>query len=236
MLTHLPRSSMVFLLLVFNLFWTLCFFPFIWKTSSIIFIPKMGKPLDYPASFLLISLSSCVSKLFKRVILSRLLIFLESDSILSPRQAVFRPVRSTLDQILFPSQSIFDGFDKPRPGSWTILSTIDFRKLSTLSGIPPFSINSFRLASLLALLVGLNLSFLISARLRGSSKSQKLLLSSPSTCSTRIRSWPNFFINYLPASLPFSVSCSLFMLTIWPFCFSSHSVPTAVEAIQGALF
>ena len=37
------------------------------------------------------------------------------------------------------------------------------QKLSTLSGIPPFSTNSFRLASLLALLVGLNLSFLIGA-------------------------------------------------------------------------
>ena len=34
-------------------------------------------------------------------------------------------------------------------------------KLLTLSGIPPFSTNSFRLASLLALLVGLNLFFLI---------------------------------------------------------------------------
>ena len=33
------------------------------------------------------------------------------------------------------------------------------QKLLTLSGIPPFSINLFRLASLLALLVGLNLSF-----------------------------------------------------------------------------
>ena len=36
-------------------------------------------------------------------------------------------------------------------------------KLLALSGIPPFSTNSFRLASLLALLVGLNLSFLIGA-------------------------------------------------------------------------
>ena len=36
-------------------------------------------------------------------------------------------------------------------------------KLLTLSGIPPFSTNSFRLASLFALLVGLNLSFLIGA-------------------------------------------------------------------------
>ena len=38
-----------------------------------------------------------------------------------------------------------------------------FRKLSTLSGTPPFSTNSFRLTSVLALIVGLNLSFLIGA-------------------------------------------------------------------------
>ena len=36
-------------------------------------------------------------------------------------------------------------------------------KLLTLSGIPPFSTNLFQLASLLALLIGLNLSFLIGA-------------------------------------------------------------------------
>ena len=66
--------------------------------------------------------------LFERIILSRLLFFLESNSILSPRQASFCPGRSTLDQILFLSQSISDGFNKPRPGSRTILSTIDFSK------------------------------------------------------------------------------------------------------------
>ena len=154
MLKHLPRSGMDFLLHIFNLSWTLHFFPSIWKTSSIILIYKMGKPLDSPASFRTISLTSCVSKLFECIILSRLLFFVESDSILSPRQAGFRPGRSTLDQILYLSQSISDGFNKPRPG---LIS----RKLSTLSGILPFSTNSFRLASLLALLVRLNLSFLI---------------------------------------------------------------------------
>ena len=46
-------------------------------------------------------------------------------------------------------------------GQFLLQST--FPKLLTLSGIPPFSTNSFRLASLLALLVGLNLSFLIGA-------------------------------------------------------------------------
>ena len=88
----------------------------------------MGKPLDSPASFRPISFTSCVSKLFERIILSHLLFFLESNSILSPRQAGFRPGWSTLDQILYLSQSISDGFNKPRPGSRTILSTIDFSK------------------------------------------------------------------------------------------------------------
>ena len=128
MLKHLPRSGMDFLLHIFNLSWSSHSFPFIWKTSSIIPIHKMGKPLDSPASFLPISLTSCVSKLFERIILSRLLFFLESNSIFSPRQAGFRPGRSTLDQILFLSQSISDGFNKPKPGSRTILSTIDFSK------------------------------------------------------------------------------------------------------------
>ena len=45
----------------------------------------------------------------------------------------------------------------------------------------------------------------------------------------------SLFINDLPASLPSSVSCSLYAddLAIW---FFSLSVPTAVEATQGALF
>ena len=128
MLKHLPRSGMDFLLHIFNLSWSSHSFPFIWETPSIILIHKMGKPLDSPASFQPISLISCVSKLFERIILSRLLFFLESNSILFPHQAGFRPGRSTLDQILYLSQSISDGFNKPRSGSLTILSTIDFSK------------------------------------------------------------------------------------------------------------
>ena len=128
MLKHLPRFGVDFLLHIFNLSWSSHFFPSIWKTSSMIPIHKMGKPLDSPASFRPISLTSCVSKLFERIILSCLLFFLESNSVFSPRQAGFRPGRSTLDQILYLSLSISDGFNKPRPGSRTILSTIDFSK------------------------------------------------------------------------------------------------------------
>ena len=103
MLKHLPRSGMDFFLHIFNLSWTWHSFPSIWKTSFMIHIHKMGKPLDSPASFWPISLTFCVSKLFERIILSRLLFFLESNSILSPSQAGFRPGRSTLDQILYLS-------------------------------------------------------------------------------------------------------------------------------------
>ena len=148
MLKHLPRAGMDFLLHIFNLSWTSHFFPSIWKTSSITPIHKMGKLLDSPASFRPISFTTCVSKLFERIVLSHLLFFLESNSILSSCQAGFCLGRSTLDQILYLSQFISDGFNKHRPGSRTILSTIDFSKAFD-SGILLFSINLFRLASFL---------------------------------------------------------------------------------------
>ena len=75
MLKHLSCSGVDFLLHIFNLSWSLHSFPSIWKTSSIISIHRMGKPLDSPASFRPISLTSCVSKLFEHIILSRLLFF-----------------------------------------------------------------------------------------------------------------------------------------------------------------
>ena len=75
MLKYLPRSGMDFLLRIFNLSWSLHSFRSIWKTSFLIPTHKMGKPLDSAASFRPISLTSCVSKLFERIILSRLLFF-----------------------------------------------------------------------------------------------------------------------------------------------------------------
>ena len=180
---------------------------------------QMGKPLDSPASFRPISLTSCVSKLFERIILFRLLFFLESNSTLSPRQAVFRPGWSTLDQILYLSQSISDGFNKPMPGSRTILSTTISLKLSTLSGILLFSTNLFRLASLLALLVGLNLSFLTGAlvwfiKITKAAPFESVEVFRKDPFSALFFSLLSLMIFQLLCLLP---SAALFTLTIWPF-------------------
>ena len=238
MLKHLPRSGMDFLLHIFNLSWSSHSFPSIWNTSSIIPIHKMGKSLDSPASFWPISLTSCVSKLFERIILSHLLFFLESNSILSPRQAAFRPGRSTLDQILYLSQSISDGFDKPRPGLRTILSTIGFSKAFDLVWHPAF-FHKLISAGLPPCFACWTQSFL-------SNRSASVVYQNHKSRSFRVhRGVPqgsvlgpvlfSVFINDFPASLPSSIGCSLYAddLAIWS---SSLSVPTMMEATQGALF
>ena len=198
----------------------------------------MGKPLDSPASFMPISLTSCVSKLFERIILLRLHFFLESNSIFSPRQAGFHPGRFTLDQILYLSQSISNGFNKPRPGSRTILFAIDFSK--ALDSIwHPALFHKLISAGLPPCFARWTQSFL-------SDRRASVVFQNHKSRSFRVRRGVpqgsvlgpvlfSLFISDHPASLPSSVSCSLYAddLAIWSSC---PSVPTAMEATHGALF
>ena len=238
MLKHLPRSGMDFLLHIFNLSWSSHSFPSIWKTSSIIPIHKIGKLLDSPASFRPISLTSCVSKLFERIILSRPLFVLKSNAILSPHQAGFGPGRSTLDQILYLSHSVSDGFNKPRPGSRTIFYTIDFSKAFD-SVWHPALFHKLISAGLPSCFARWSPSFL-------SDRRACVVFQNHKSRSFRVRRCVpqgsvlgpvlfSLFVNDLSAFLPSSVSCFLYAddLAIWS---SAPLVPTAVEATQGALF
>ena len=191
----------------------------------------MGKPLDSPASLQPISLISCISKLFERIIICRLLFFLEFNFILSPHQAGFQPGKSTLDQILYLSQSISDGFNKPRPGSWTTLATIDFSKAFD-SVWHPALFHKLISAGISPCFAHWTQSFL-------SDRHACVVYQNYKSRSFRVRRGvlqgfilgPVLFINDLQVSLPSSVSCSLYAynLAIWS---SSPSIPTA----QGALF
>ena len=103
----------------------------------------------------------------------------------------------------------------------TILATIDFSKAfdSVWHPFPPFFTNLFRLASVLALLVGLNLSFLIGA-LAWFIKITKVV---PFESDEVFRKDPFLALCFSLSSLMiFRLLCllpsaALFTLTIWPF-------------------
>ena len=129
-------------------------------------------------------------------------------------------------------------FNKPRPDSRTILSTIDFSKAFD-SVWHPALFHKLISAGLPPCFARWTQSFLSDRRASVVYQNHKIH-------SFRVRRGVlhgsvlgpvlfSLFINDLPASLPSSISCSLYAddLAIWS---SSPSVPTAVEATQGALF
>ena len=142
LLKHLPEPAQLLLLSLFNRSWHSHTFPSCWKPTTIIPIHKPGKPTSSPSSFRPIFLTTCISKLFEGLILSRLTFHLESNHLLSTCQAGFRPGRSSLDQILTLSQSIWDGFQKKNlltEPFWFLLTS---PRLLTRSGTLLFFKNS----------------------------------------------------------------------------------------------
>ena len=144
LLKHLPEPAQLLFLSLFNRSWHSHTSPSCWKPSTIIPIHKPGKPTSSPSSFRPISLTSCISKLFERLILSRLTFHLESNHLLSTCQAGFRPGRSSLDQILTLSQSIWDGFKRKNLQTEPFWHLLTSPRLLTRSGTLLFFINSSR--------------------------------------------------------------------------------------------
>ena len=80
--------------------------------AIIIPLLKAGKPSGEVKSYRPVSLTSCVVKLFERMLAERIYHILESSCLLNKSQAGFRKGRSCEDQILKITQAIENGFQR----------------------------------------------------------------------------------------------------------------------------
>ena len=110
MISHLPPETQGFLLETFNGLWVSHTSPDSWHTSVVIPSQKPGKDPEQPSSYRPIALTSCICKLFERMVNNRLIWYLESKNLLSNRQFGFRKNRSTLDPLLMLSREISNAF------------------------------------------------------------------------------------------------------------------------------
>lgn len=99
-LKKLNNKTLTFLSHILNKCLELHYFPSIWKVAKIIPIRKPGKDPTVPSSYRPISLLSALSKLFEKLILNRLLNFVEEQNILLPEQFGFRKEHSTTHQLV----------------------------------------------------------------------------------------------------------------------------------------
>ena len=97
MLRNLAPSGKTLLLELLNRIFTDGKFPDSWKEAYIIPILKEGKPEISAASYRPIALTSCICKLFERILNRRLVRYLEANGYIDKFQSGFRKGRSTID-------------------------------------------------------------------------------------------------------------------------------------------
>jgi ribonuclease HI len=127
LLQQLGPVGKVTLLRLLNRSWLEGECPQNWRDAVIIPLLKSGKPAEKVDSFRPVSLTSCTAKTLERMVAARLHYLAESRGWWSSKQAGFRRLHSTEDQVLRLSQSISDGFQARKPLR-TVLALLDFSK------------------------------------------------------------------------------------------------------------
>ena len=96
-----------------NIVWRKRELPAEWKTAIVKFLRKPGKSTYYStSSYRPISLTCIMCKLMERVILERLVAYIEGNRLIDPTQEELRKNHSTTNALLRLVQSIVDGFNK----------------------------------------------------------------------------------------------------------------------------
>lgn len=96
---ELPESGYVFLTQLFNAVMSLSYFPSQWKVAEITLILKPGKEPENVKSYRPISLLPVLSKVFEKILLTRLTPLLEESRIIPTHQFGFRQQHSTIQQV-----------------------------------------------------------------------------------------------------------------------------------------
>ena len=110
LLKHVHENSYNFLLQLYNTLWVNEHFPNGWNTAIEQLFLKPGKnPLD-PNSYRPIALTSCLCKLYEKMINNRLIWELENRGYLSPSQYGYRKLKSTLDPLTILDADIGNAF------------------------------------------------------------------------------------------------------------------------------
>ncbi|KAL4143386.1 hypothetical protein QTP88_005723 [Uroleucon formosanum] len=110
-LKKLPHKAILFMTALFNALLKLSYFPTNWKLATIIMIKKPGKDNTDPKNYRPISLLSSVSKIFEKIIHTRLISHLNATDAIPHCQFGFKPNHSTTQQLLRITEHISNGFE-----------------------------------------------------------------------------------------------------------------------------
>jgi len=97
---HLNNKNKLKLLDYFNFIWKYGLFASDWRLSLLIPIYKSGKIITDPTSYRPIALTSCLCKIMERMVLKRLMSFLNGHNIIQDFQSGFRKKYSTMDSLI----------------------------------------------------------------------------------------------------------------------------------------
>ncbi|KAL4144102.1 hypothetical protein QTP88_006332 [Uroleucon formosanum] len=112
MFKKLPAKGIVLMTSLFNFLLRVGHFPLSWKIATIILIKKPGENKSNPDSYRPISLLTSLSKIFEKVIHTRLLNYLNSAEVIPEFQFGFRPNHSTIQQLFRITEHISNSFEK----------------------------------------------------------------------------------------------------------------------------
>ena len=110
MLKHLPPNAVNTLLETLNNIWFAGNFPPIWRTSTVIPIPKPAKDSSDPNNYRPIALTSCLCKVVERMVNNRLVWLLERNKLITRLQCGLSKQRSTTDHLVRLESFIREAF------------------------------------------------------------------------------------------------------------------------------